>query len=234
MDTAPAPVVGSLADMPGTDVLRALARASASGILKVGDSSAAWAAFAEGHVLISVVDDSKTLTDALRSSGAVDAAVLRDVIGRSGGHDLAVLHELVALPGGDLTPIVRAHTVDAVFQMVLPSSEQFAFQPGAPLSLAQRFAYDVEELLDAAAARVREWAEVAATVPTTQAVFRARRSLDDATGPVTVERDQWPVLAVLDGRRTVAQVIAATGRGSFEVLTALHRLVQAGLVERIS
>lgn len=226
--------MGSLADMPGTDVLRALARAGASGILKVGESSAAWAAFADGRIVIAGVVDGPTLADGLRAAGAVEPEHLRDVLARTGGHDLAVLHDLLAQGAPGVEPIVRAHTVDAVFQMLLPSTEQFAFQPGAPLSLAQQFAYDVEELLAAAGARVREWAEVAATVPTTQAVFRPRRTVPDGPDPVAVERSAWPVLAVLDGRRTVAQVIAATGLGSFDVLTALHRLVQAGLVERIS
>ena len=77
-------------------------------------------------------------------------------------------------------------------------------------------------------------AEIAESVPSTQAVFRPRRRLADGVEAVTVDRGDWAVLAVLDGRRSVAQTIAATGRGSFEVCSALHRLHQAGVIEQVA
>lgn len=232
MDAAPSPVVGSLADMPGADLLRALARTETSGMLKVGEINPTWVALASGAVVIAGIAGGRTLADELRAEGIVEGAVIDDAEAHGAHHDLVLLSGLVRDGADDaLVDAVRRHTVAAVFQLLLPSTERFAFQPGAAISVARHISFSVEAILGDAQERLREWAAIAATVPSTQTVFLPRRHLDPGTDDVTVRREDWPVLAVLDGRRSVAQVLAATGRSSFEVLSSLHRLAQAALIE---
>ncbi len=224
--------MGSLADMPGADLLRALARTETSGMLRVGDANPAWVALAHGAIVIAGATGGPTLAAELRRRGAIDSTVLREAEARGAHHDLSLLSELVR-NGVDqaLLDTVRHHTVGAVLQILLPSSEPFAFQPGPPIAVGCQVSFPVESILADAHERLDQWAVIAETVPSTQLVFRPRRRLDTPLQEVTICRDDWEVLAVLDGRRTVAQVIAATGRGSFEVLSALHRLVNGGMVD---
>ena len=233
MDAPPAPLVGSTAQMPALELLRALATSRSSGLLRIGSASPAWAALAEGRVVVAGLATGPTIADALRVAGLLDDAP-RDSSPRGGGHDLALLTQLAdAGVSDDLTRIVRDHTIAAVFQMLLPTEEQYTFQPGPTVPLARHLGFPMDEIIGAAQDRVRQWAEIAESVPSTQAVFRPRRRLDDGVESVTLERDDWTVLAVLDGRRSVAQTIAATGRGSFEVCSSLHRLHRAGVIERV-
>jgi hypothetical protein len=118
--------------------------------------------------------------------------------------------------------------------MLLPPPELATFQPGPPIALAQHFSFPVDSLLSEAQARVRQWAEIAESIPSTQAVFRLRRGLAPELDPVVTSRDQWAILAVLDGRRSVAHAISAAGRSPYDVCVVLHQLIQAGLIERTS
>lgn len=232
MDAAASPVVGSLAQMPGADLLRVLARANATGNLRVGDSNPTWAALADGNLVVAGALSSTPLADELLATGSIDQSALADFAGHGSGSDVALLDRLATADVPDaLLGVVRDHTVAAVFQMLLPSTEQFVFQPAERVQAASRFSYSVESILDLAQARVREWAEVATSVPSTQMVFIPRRHLSAGVDQVTVTRDDWQVLAVLDGRRTVSQVVAAVGRDGFSVVRSLHRLVQGDLIE---
>jgi hypothetical protein len=235
MDAAPAPVVGSTAQMPALELLRALAQARSSGLLRVGTTRPAWAALADGELVVAGLAGGPGIAEALRAHGLLGDHEPRDPSPRGGGHDLALLTQLAESGGAaGLASVVRDHTVDAVFQMLLPSTEDYSFQPGPSVPLARYVHFPMEEIIGAAQERVRLWAEIAESVPSTQAVFRPRRRLADGVEAVTVDRGDWAVLAVLDGRRSVAQTIAATGRGSFEVCSALHRLHQAGVIEQVA
>jgi hypothetical protein len=118
--------------------------------------------------------------------------------------------------------------------MLLPSTEAFVFQIGPRHPLADQFAFDVSTVIDEATRRVKEWAEIAASIPSAQAVFRPRRTLSPTITDVALSRDEWTILAVLDGRRSVAQAISASGRSSFDVCSVIHRLLGAGLLERVA
>jgi hypothetical protein len=233
MNGSPAPVVGSTAQMPALELLRALARARSSGLLKIGSTAPAWAALAEGELVVAGLTSGPSIGDALRSAGLLTEAG-HDTASRGGAHDLALLTQVAQRDGaGAMVGIVRDHTVGAVFQMLLPATEQYAFHPGPTVELARHLTFPMEEIIGAAQDRVRMWSEIAESVPSTQAVFRPRRALEAHVGSITIDRDAWAILAVLDGRRSVAQTIAATGRAPFDVCSTLHRLLQDGAIERL-
>ena len=48
---------------------------------------------------------------------------------------------------------------------------------------------------------------------------------------MTVTAPEWHVLAALDGRRTVAEVVRSLGMSAFDVCAVLHRLIVGGAVE---
>jgi outer membrane biosynthesis protein TonB len=48
---------------------------------------------------------------------------------------------------------------------------------------------------------------------------------------VTLSGEQWRVLSLVDGRRTVAEVVDLSGRGEFTTAKLLSEMVEAGLVE---
>src|SRR5215218_1159933 len=161
MNSSLTPVVGSTAQMPALELLRALARARSSGLLKIGSTAPAWAALAEGQLVVAGLTSGPSIGDALRSAGLLDETG-HDTASRGGAHDLALLTHLAERDGAEaMVGIVRDHTVAAVFQMLLPATEQYAFHPGPTVELARHLTFPMEEIIGAAQDRVRMWSEIA-------------------------------------------------------------------------
>ena len=69
----------------------------------------------------------------------------------------------------------------------------------------------------------------AITDATTNAVARLLPHV--APGPpIVIDREDWPILSLVDGRRTVADIIVALDSRPFDVCNTLAGLVDAGLV----
>jgi hypothetical protein len=75
--------------------------------------------------------------------------------------------------------------------------------------------------------RLEVWSSVSTTVPSPQTVlsFAANPSEDPH-----VSRDDWMLLTLVDGRRTVAEIVRLLGRGDFAVVSALADLISRGLL----
>jgi hypothetical protein len=75
--------------------------------------------------------------------------------------------------------------------------------------------------------RLESWGSVAATIPSPQTVLSLA-----ATPPEDpqLSRDEWALLALIDGQRTVGEVVALCGRGDYNVVSALADLVSRGLL----
>jgi hypothetical protein len=80
-------------------------------------------------------------------------------------------------------------------------------------------------------ARVLEWDGIVATLPSPASVLRPVARPQTPDGVVTIRPDQWEVLTLVDGIRTVAEVIRLTGQGQFVVAKLLASLVDAGLLQ---
>jgi hypothetical protein len=230
-------LVGSLQEVAGAELLRMLALARHTGLLRVGSEKPHWAALADGDLVIAGSAAGPTLLQLLVTNGVITENAANSLTSgamQSRAHDLNVLPFLLERVGAvKLYPSVREQTVSAVFQMLLPSQEEFTFVPGERLPIADHFQFPTEMILAEAGQRVAEWAEIAASITSTQSVFRPVRSLRPELPSVTLSSEEWTVLAVLDGRRTVAQTIAALGRSAHDVCAVLHRLLKSGLVERL-
>ena len=48
--------------------------------------------------------------------------------------------------------------------------------------------------------------------------------------PPAVGRDEWALLALVDGRRTVGELVDVSGAGQFAVVSTLATLVQRGML----
>jgi hypothetical protein len=75
--------------------------------------------------------------------------------------------------------------------------------------------------------RLETWAAVADIVPSPQTVLSLVTSPADDP---RLSRDEWALLALVDGRRTVGEIVALCGRGDFAVVSALADLVGRGLL----
>jgi hypothetical protein len=135
---------------------------------------------------------------------------------RDGHVDESVLHETAS-----------EHVIDTVFDLLRwPEGDfEFVVDEGNPDDVGVAVA--VEIAVEEARRRLDGWSQVSTTIPSPDAVLAV--ALAPAEDPI-LSRDEWALLALVDGRRPVAEIVGATGRGEFAVVSALASLVDRGLL----
>jgi hypothetical protein len=223
---------GTLADLPLDEVLTLLANTRQTGILELRGANPGLVALHQGEVTIALSAMGPTLQQVFLGSGITDADGWEAAISAA-DRGVALTDSIVRL-GCDLTALRRTlhdQTVGAVFELLLPSSDAFEFLPGEQHPVGDTFTFPVPELLEEAAARLEAWKQIAEVIPSTAMVMRLARSIP---GPeVTIGSAEWHVLARLDGRATISEVIRELGMSAFAVCAVLHRLVEQGVVEPV-
>lgn len=165
------------------------------------------------------------------STGLVDDEALAQAAEVLAEDPAAGLPRLLAERGDVAAEAARTvaadHITDSVFDLMRWPDGEFAFLVDEP----DPDDLGAEVALDAVVAegrrRLQEWPAIAEQVPPADAVLR----LNPVPPPDTrASAQEWALLALADGRRTVAELVALAGRGEYAVVTALAALVDRGVL----
>ena len=80
--------------------------------------------------------------------------------------------------------------------------------------------------------RVDEWSILRKNIPHPQIVFRINRDVEQQDEAVNLTANEWRVISLVDGQRTVQQIIADSGHDEFTVYRMINSLISSGLVEK--
>jgi len=87
-----------------------------------------------------------------------------------------------------------------------------------------------EQLLLNWSYRKQEWEKIRKVIPSLKTIFHL--SVQSSSGDKNIKADQWNVLALTNGVRTVSETANALGWDEFRTLKTIYQLVQAGLLEK--
>ena len=227
-----AALTGSLRELPLSDLLQLLGAARHHGVIEFTGAAGGLVVLDEGDITLALADDGPTLAEVVIGSGLTTAQGWEQAhVASMRGESLADALVNGGADPGELQLILRDQTIGALFEFVLPSDTEFAFLEGATHPLGGRFRFSAADLLAEANERVHVWKVIAESIPSTAMVMRLAPELGRAQ--ITIAADDWRVLAQVDGRTTIADLIRALGMSAFAVCVVLHRLVQAGAVEPV-
>jgi hypothetical protein len=189
--------------------------------------------FTGGQVTGASADSSRQpLARRLVGSGTVsDEALVAAVAAVTGGDGIGIVRALLDQGVVEANLLHQAATdqaVDAVFDLLRWGEGDFAFVVDEPNPDDVGVALAVEAVLADTEARRTTWESVSQVVPSPRAVLSMPVVL--ATDPL-VSREEWSLLALVDGRRSVAELVDLTGSGQYAVVSTLAALVQRGLLE---
>ena len=228
-------VAGSLAERPLADVLRSLAGARATGILHLSGSYASIVCLRDGGVYLAHAETGPSLRQVFVATGVVSEPQWDRSIeaSRQGGHLIDALLETGEATPERLRRALHDHTVNTLFELLVPNANHYRFGAGEVHQIGMHFTFPVDDVLDAAGARLAEFRALARVIPSTEVVTRVVPRLPEGTTELTVSAIEWQVLAAVDGRATVAEIITTVGHSAFTVFSALHHLLQVGALERV-
>lgn len=232
-------IKGSLREASLAEVCQLLALGLKTGCLSVADRSRFGQVFFDhGRITFArIVNRRDRLGDLLITDGVITQEQLEKVLeiqARSPERRLGeLLREERLIEQDQLDRYMYIQIEEAVCHLFTWSRGQFYFEAGErPEPGEITVSINAESLLLEAARRVDEWSLIQKRIPSLDLVFEIdeqRLSGSDAQ----LADDQRRIADLVDGRRSVQEIMDDTGLGEFDVGKALFGLLQAGFAHKV-
>jgi hypothetical protein len=140
----------------------------------------------------------------------------------------SVLRDGDAIDEGDLHSLVTEQIMDAVFDLMRWSDGAFAFVVGEPNRDGVGVNVSVEDVVSEARRRLDQWATISTAIADQDTILTI--TCDPPTEP-QLSIDEWSILALVDGQRSVGEIVDLCGRGEYAVVVTLADLTARKLLE---
>ena len=147
---------------------------------------------------------------------------------RAGAPSLTrALLERARLSPMDIAPLAAEHATDAVCELLRWTAGGFSFRVGESDPDGLVLGLAAGDLVAEGERRMAVWPGLTSFIPSPDSVLRLAAA--PPTDP-TCSREEWGLVALVDGVRTVGEIVALLGRSEFAVAQALAALVERGLL----
>jgi len=158
------------------------------------------------------------------------AEEIDDLMLRSGGRwgDLAL--QQGALNQSDLDDYLKIQVSEVIYDAFVWKNGEFSFYDGIDLPPnAVTISIDLSNLIMEGARRIDEWAECLRLLPDSSVIFRV--VADPEAEKITLSLDEWRILFLINGQRTLEELCRATESDAFQVYRLVYGLVANKLIE---
>jgi tetratricopeptide (TPR) repeat protein len=232
-------IKGSLREASLAEVCQLLALGMKTGCLSVADRSRFGQVFFDrGRITFArIVNRRDRLGDLLVAGGRLTQAQVDATLEHQAREPEKRFGELLLENGlispAELSRFIRVQIEEAIHHLFTWSRGQFYFEAGQrPQRNDSLVSINPESLLLEAARRIDEWSLIEKKIPSLDLVFELDQSRVDASD-AEISSEQKDLVPLLDGTRSVQEIVDETGRGEFEIGKALFGLVQAGFARRV-
>src|SRR5688572_29869964 len=226
---------GSLDDFSLEDIFWLIDRAHNTGELKVNRPSGGGSFFfrdgqiywAESGVL------RESLGNQLVRSGIVTHIQLKDAEARGvAGERLGEgLTSLGFVTGEELVSAYRERIGDVAFELLRRDMGEFDWEAQSKAEPDFSFSLSVDEVMRVASERSAELDRIRQDIPSEASILSISSGTPEDVSAITVSSDQWKMLALVNGRNSVADIGRSAELNDLSVLRLLHGMVARGLLE---
>ena len=233
-------IEGSLADVSLADICQLLSLGRKAGCLTVTDrSNFGYIYFENGRVVYaSILNRPDRLGETLVKNGVIQPDDFSRALEEQGKEGQGRLGEILvgfgSLSSEELEKWVTIQVEEAVYHLFSWNQGSFHFKPGESPDEDQLLlvTLSTDGLLLEGARRVDEWSVIEREVYSLDLIFRLSRDPRETAG-VELSGNQKKLIPLLDGNRTVREVVDESGLVEFETGKAIYELVQAGFVRNV-
>jgi hypothetical protein len=140
----------------------------------------------------------------------------------------SVLRDADAVDEGDLHSLVTEQIMDAVFDLMRWSDGSFAFVVDEPNRDGVGVSCRVEDVVSEARRRQDQWATIDPAIADQDTVLTI--TCEPPADP-QLSADEWSILALVDGQRSIGEIVDVCGRGEYAVVVTLADLASRKLLE---
>jgi tetratricopeptide (TPR) repeat protein len=229
-------IEGSLQDVALADICQLLAMGMKTGCLSLTDrSNFGYVYFQKGRVIhASVLNRPDRLGELLVRNNVITRSDLSAAMEAQAHEKGLRLGELLVRKGAltqeQLQRYISIQIEEAVYHLFTWNQGSFHFDPDQ-LPDEGLFLVNIsaESMLMEGARRVDEWGLIQKKIPSMDVVFALEKQPE---GDVELTKEQKKLLPLIDGQRTVEDLVEESGMVEFEVAKALYGLIQPGFVAR--
>ncbi len=158
------------------------------------------------------------------------AAEIDDLMLRSGGRWGDVAIQSGAVNQSQLDDYLKVQVSEVIYDAFLWKGGDFAFYDGIDLPPgAVTISIDLSNLIREGARHIEEWEECLRLLPDSSVVFRT--VTDPASEKITLSLDEWKILFLINGQRTLDEVCHDTEADAFRVYRVVYGLMANKLIE---
>lgn len=230
---------GSLDDFTLSDIFRLLSFTKKTGKLEVARGAGNGKVFfRDGEVYFAQSSITREpLGQKLVRAGALpESALMRalDLNAQTGERVGEVLLREGAITEEQLITGVRGQIEDAVFDLLRWDVGDFEFESHERFVAEIPISVSVENLIMEASRRLDELQMMQKKIPSADVVLVVAPVPPDGAREINITPDEWRLLVIIDGSRTVRQICEAANLDEFTGTRTLYGLISSGLVDVIS
>ncbi len=218
-----------------TSILQLLCNDQKSGILRLKKQEhEIKIIFKEGDIVYAVGSAKETrLSFSLLKRGLVSKKQVEECLrlAKARRHSLEkVLVEKGFVSLEDLQDIINKHVEEIIFKLFLWEKGEFEYQDALiNLRGAAATRLNTTKVLLEASRRIDEMSIIRKQITSDKQVFKISETIQGKE-EVKLNAEEWRILSLIDGSRSVRQVVEESGYDEFVVFKVLYSLVSSGLI----
>ena len=132
-----------------------------------------------------------------------------------------------------LKKFVQHNVKEILYNLFLWKRGEFEYID-QPVDLGKECLTDINpmEIILEATRRIDEWSILQKHIPNNQVVFKLCEQLEGKSEEIKLNANEWRILSLVDGNRTLEQVVQDSGYDEFAVYKIVHSLIASGLIEK--
>ena len=158
------------------------------------------------------------------------AAEIDDLMLRSGGPFGQIALQKGIVDPSQLDDFLKIQVSEVIYDAFVWKSGDFAYYDGIDLPPnAVTISIDLSNLIMEGARRISEWEECLRLLPDSSVVFRV--AADPEAEKITLTLEEWKILFLINGQRTLEEVCRDTETDAFQVYRVVYGLLSNKLIE---
>jgi hypothetical protein len=233
------PFTGDLKSLTLSTVLQILSSENKTGVLEIVRVDTKSSIYLKDGKIIAASSGQKhhQLGHLLCAKEIITPEQLRQAIEQSqkSGRRLGeVLLVLGFLSQDTLKEVVRHQVRETVLDLFLLEEGQFEFND-SPVQFDEDVFEEINamEIMLEAARRMDEWAVIKKVIPSDTLVFKISEQATKESGKVSLETGEWRLVSMLDGSKSVREIIKHSGSGEFNVYKTLYAMATSKLINAV-
>ncbi len=143
-----------------------------------------------------------------------------------------VLVEMKLLSREELSMLLKQQVEEIIYNLFSWKEGEFIFKEGQlPASREGLVDLNTMNIIMEGTRRIDEWVEIQKVMPSDHQVLRVSATPQVKSDEVTISLDEFRVLTLIDGTRTVQEILGQSPLGDFATSRAVYKLLLGKLVE---